>query len=106
MGEGAERLDWRALAQPMQTVVFYMGAAQLPRIVARLIGQGAPADRPALIIERATLADQRTLAGPLERIAALAREAGIGAPALLIVGEVAAQIYRPGTARLTGAEGA
>ena len=42
MGEGAETLDWRALAAPLQTVVFYMGVAQLPRIVERLRAHGAP----------------------------------------------------------------
>jgi uroporphyrin-III C-methyltransferase / precorrin-2 dehydrogenase / sirohydrochlorin ferrochelatase len=91
MGEGAEGLDWRALAAPAQTVVFYMGISQLARIVAHLIAQGAPAERPAAIIERATLPEQRVLAGCLHDIAARAQQAGIEAPALLIVGDTAAR---------------
>jgi len=91
MGEGAEALDWRALAAPLQTVVFYMGVAQLPRIIERLIAQGAPADRPVAIVEQATLPAERLVVGTLASIAAQAAAAGIGAPALLIVGEVAAQ---------------
>jgi uroporphyrin-III C-methyltransferase/precorrin-2 dehydrogenase/sirohydrochlorin ferrochelatase len=91
MGEGAEALDWRSLAAPAQTVVFYMGIAQLPRIVGHLIAQGAPRERPAAIIERATLPDQRVLGGSLHDIAQRARRAGVTAPALLIVGETAAR---------------
>ncbi|MGA2023281.1 MAG: siroheme synthase CysG [Steroidobacteraceae bacterium] len=89
MGEGAESLDWRSLAAPAQTVVFYMGIAQIPRIVERLHAQGAPLERPVAIIERATLPEQRVVAGTLGDIAARAREAGVSAPALLIVGDVA-----------------
>ena len=89
MGEAAAALDWRALAAPLQTVVFYMGVAQLPQIVARLLQYGAPAGRPVAIVERATLPGQRLIAATLERIAATATAAGIGAPALLIVGDVA-----------------
>jgi uroporphyrin-III C-methyltransferase / precorrin-2 dehydrogenase / sirohydrochlorin ferrochelatase len=91
MGEGAEGLDWRSLAAPGQTVVFYMGIAQLPRIVGNLLAQGAPSERPAAIIERATFPEQRVLAGCLHDIAQRAQHAGIEAPALLIVGEVAAR---------------
>jgi uroporphyrin-III C-methyltransferase/precorrin-2 dehydrogenase/sirohydrochlorin ferrochelatase len=91
MGEGAEGLDWRSLAAPGQTVVFYMGIAQLPRIVGNLLAQGAPRERPAAIIERATLPEQRVLAGSLHDIAQRAQQTGIAAPALLIVGEVAAR---------------
>jgi uroporphyrin-III C-methyltransferase/precorrin-2 dehydrogenase/sirohydrochlorin ferrochelatase len=91
MGEAAERLDWTALAAPLQTVVFYMGVAQLPRIVRNLIARGAPASRPALIIERATLPEQRVLSGTLLDIAQRAQDAAIQAPALLIVGDVAAR---------------
>ncbi len=89
MGEAAAALDWRALAAPLHTVVFYMGAAQLPQIVARLLEQGAPAGRSVAIVEHATLPGQRVLAGTLDTIAATAAAAALGAPALLIVGEVA-----------------
>ncbi len=61
MGEAAAALDWRALAAPLQTVVFYMGAAQLPQIVARLVEQGAPPARPVAVIEQATLPGQRVI---------------------------------------------
>jgi uroporphyrin-III C-methyltransferase/precorrin-2 dehydrogenase/sirohydrochlorin ferrochelatase len=91
MGEGAEALDWRALAAPLQTVVFYMGVAQLGRIVGHLIAHGAPASRPVAIVEQATLPSERLLVGTLATITDEASAAGIGAPALLIVGEVAAQ---------------
>ena len=83
-------LDWRALAGSRQTVVFYMGVSHLDGIVAKLRDAGAGADRPAAIVERATLPEQRTVRGTLETIAALAREAEIKAPALLIVGDVTA----------------
>ena len=89
MGEAAAALDWRALAAPLQTVVFYMGAAQLPQIVARLVVHGAPLERRAAIVEQATLPGQRVLAGTLGGIAAMAAAAAVGAPALLIVGDVA-----------------
>ncbi len=91
MGEAAESLDWTALAAPLQTVVFYMGVAQLPRIVRNLLARGAPGTRPALIIERATLPEQRSVGGTLLDIVQGAEAAGIQAPALLIVGEVAAR---------------
>lgn len=91
MGEGAEALDWRALAAPLQTVVFYMGVAQLERIVEHLIAHGAPESRPVAIVEQATLPTERLLLGTLATIATQASAAHIGAPALLIVGEVAAQ---------------
>jgi uroporphyrin-III C-methyltransferase/precorrin-2 dehydrogenase/sirohydrochlorin ferrochelatase len=88
-GEGAAGLDWRSLAAPLQTVVFYMGVAQLPRIVELLRAHGAPAERPAAIVERATLPGQRVIAGCLRDINEQAQRAQVLAPALLIVGEVA-----------------
>ena len=89
MGEAAAALDWRALAAPLQTVVFYMGVAQLPHIVERLLRHGAPSSRYAAIIEHATLPDQRVVAGTLAHIVPRAVAAAVGAPALLIVGDVA-----------------
>ncbi|HMD58182.1 MAG TPA: siroheme synthase CysG, partial [Steroidobacteraceae bacterium] len=88
MGEAAEQLDWRALAAPLQTVIFYMGVAQLPRIVARLTEHGAPLQRSVALIENATLPQQRTVRATLATLEAQAREAKVKAPALLIVGDV------------------
>jgi len=85
-----DSLDWRSLARSHQTVVFYMGVAQLPGIVARLRAAGASPDRPVAIVEQATLPQQRVLRAPLAGIAALAAREQVAAPALLIVGEVAA----------------
>lgn len=87
-GEGAESLDWRALAAAGHTVVFYMGISQLPRIVEHLMAEGAPAARPVAIIERATLPGQRVLRGTLADIVERAAAWGASAPALLVVGEV------------------
>ena len=85
-----DSLDWQALARAKQTVVFYMAVAQLPRIVARLRTAGAAADLPAALIEQASLPDQRVLRADLAHIAELACCEQVAAPALLIVGEVAA----------------
>jgi uroporphyrin-III C-methyltransferase/precorrin-2 dehydrogenase/sirohydrochlorin ferrochelatase len=82
--------DWRFFANPAHTVVFYMGVAQLPGIVARLRAAGAAGDHPVALIEKATLAEQRVLRGALGDIAALAGAQQVEPPALLITGAVAA----------------
>ena len=84
----AGALDWRALAGPRQTAVFYMAVAQLPGLVQRLLEAGAPAQRPAALVAQATLPMQRIVRGNLCDIAQLALAAQVGAPALLIVGDV------------------
>ena len=83
-------LDWRALARPAHTVVFYMGLARLEAIVARLLEHGADPARPAAIVSRGTTPEQRVLGAPLSGIAARAAGAQLAAPAILVVGEVAA----------------
>lgn len=87
---GGEEPDWSALARPGQTVVFYMGVAQLAHITGRLRAAGAPASRPVALIERATLPGERQLHGTLADIGPRANDAAITPPALLIVGDVAA----------------
>ena len=84
-----DTLDWRSLGLPHHTVVFYMGVAQMPRIVARLIEAGASFDHPAALIERGSMADQRVFRGTLGTIVELSRTHDVQPPALLIVGEVA-----------------
>jgi uroporphyrin-III C-methyltransferase/precorrin-2 dehydrogenase/sirohydrochlorin ferrochelatase len=86
--DGELDLDWRQLAQPRQTVVFYMGLQQLTLISHSLLMYGAPADLPVAIIENGTVTEQRVIDGTLTTILSLAEAAAIGSPALVIVGEV------------------
>jgi len=81
-------IDWDALASFPGTLVFYMGVRRLPEVVRSLIAAGRPADEPAAVIERGTLADQRVVTGALEEIDRLAAGAGIQPPALAVTGPV------------------
>jgi uroporphyrinogen III methyltransferase / synthase len=83
-------LDWAALAAFPGTLVFYMGLRRLEALAERLIGAGRPSGEPAAVIERGTLPGQRAILGTLGSIAADAARAGVGAPAVTLVGEVAA----------------
>jgi uroporphyrin-III C-methyltransferase / precorrin-2 dehydrogenase / sirohydrochlorin ferrochelatase len=83
-----DTIDWASLARPAQTVVFYMGLAQLDSIFARLREHGTPAERAAAVVEQGTRPTQRVITGTLSDLSAKVREAGVKAPALLIVGEV------------------
>jgi uroporphyrin-III C-methyltransferase/precorrin-2 dehydrogenase/sirohydrochlorin ferrochelatase len=80
--------DWRALAKPGITAVFYMGLARVEHIAARLMQHGAAAVLPAAVISQGTLADQRVITGTLDTIADGAARAGLESPALLVVGDV------------------
>jgi uroporphyrin-III C-methyltransferase/precorrin-2 dehydrogenase/sirohydrochlorin ferrochelatase len=87
--QGAEP-DWRALANPLATAVFYMGHARLAHIVEKLLEHGAPASRPAGIIAQGTTLNQRVVTATLATIRGIASAADLQAPALLIVGDVVA----------------
>jgi uroporphyrin-III C-methyltransferase / precorrin-2 dehydrogenase / sirohydrochlorin ferrochelatase len=82
--------DWRALAKPGTTAVFYMGLARLDHIVAKLLQHGAPGTRPAGLIAQGTTADQRVITGTLSNIREVSAEARLESPALLVVGDVVA----------------
>jgi uroporphyrinogen III methyltransferase/synthase len=83
-------IDWPALAAFPGTLVFYMGVRSLDRIATQLVAGGRPASQPVAVVQRGTFADQRTVGGTLADIAARAAEAGVRAPAITVVGEVAA----------------
>ena len=82
--------DWRALANPAATAVFYMGLARMAHIVARLLEHGAAATRPAAVIAHGTLPSQQVIAATLATIESAASAASLESPALLVVGEVVA----------------
>jgi uroporphyrin-III C-methyltransferase len=88
--DGAADLDWPALARPNQTVVVYMGVAELETICRQLIAHGLPASTPAAVVRCATLPSQSEVSGTLATLPSIAHEAGMLAPALIVVGRVVA----------------
>jgi len=70
------------------TLCFYMGAARLPKVIQSLLQLGRAPDTPAAIIEWGTYARQRVAEATLETLEAVAAEAGIAAPAMIVVGDV------------------
>ncbi len=83
-------LDWAALAAFPGTLVLYMGVRTLPAVAARLIEHGRPPTEPAAVIERGTLPGQRVVRAALAEIAERAQLEEIRAPAVTVVGPVAA----------------
>ncbi len=78
--------DWRSLARPGQTRVFYMGIQRLPQIAEQLIAHGLSPTTPAAVIRDGTRASQTVQACGLRRLAATAPAYG-PQPGLLIIGE-------------------
>jgi uroporphyrinogen III methyltransferase/synthase len=89
-GHTERDLDWAALASFPGTLVFYMGVRALPGIAERLQAAGRPGDEPVAIVERGTMPGQRTLLATLADVAERAAAEGIRAPAVTLVGPVAA----------------
>ena len=88
MQDGSMDLNWPALAQPRQTVVFYMGLHGVDILCRDLIAHGLPAATPAALIQQGTTPQQRVLAGDLATLPALVRTSDVKAPTLIIIGEV------------------
>jgi uroporphyrin-III C-methyltransferase len=84
---GGDRLDWSALAR-IDTLVVLMGLARLPEVAALLQSHGRAADTPAAVIANGSRPDERVVVGTLADIAVRAAEAGLRAPATIVIGEV------------------
>jgi uroporphyrinogen III methyltransferase/synthase len=82
-------IDWSKLATGVDTLVFLMGVGRLAEIAQRLIEHGRSRRTPVAVVEWGTLPRQRTVTGTLATIADDVAGAGIGAPAVTVVGEVA-----------------
>ncbi|MDP9011160.1 MAG: siroheme synthase CysG [Pseudomonadota bacterium] len=89
-GRNGTEPDWRGLALPGATAVFYMGLARLDHIVGKLLEHGAGAARPAAIVAQGTLPDQDVIVATLGTLLEAASAAALESPALLVVGDVVA----------------
>jgi uroporphyrinogen III methyltransferase/synthase len=71
--------------------VIYMGVKRLEAIVAELIAAGRDGAEPAAVVERGTSPRQRTVSAALAELPGQVLETGIGPPAIVVIGPVAAR---------------
>ena len=88
--KGQTGTDWAALARTGGTLVALMGWATLPGIVETLVANGMPQGTPVALVQWGTWTRQRTVSGSLDDIVERGEAAGISAPVIAVIGEVAA----------------
>ncbi len=86
--DGNVDLNWPALADPRQTLVFYMGVGTAEIVCRELIAHGLPGDTPAAMIEQGTTEHQRVITADLQNLPTRLAGAQVRSPALMIVGQV------------------
>jgi uroporphyrin-III C-methyltransferase len=89
-GDPRSTLDWGAIARSGTTIVVLMGVATLGAIAEALVAEGRSPQTPAAVVADAGLPSMRTVRAPLGEIDATARSEGLGAPAVVVIGDVAA----------------
>ena len=83
-------LDWRGLADPDTTLVFYMALMNLDEVRTRLLAADLPGSTPSVLVESGTTRRQRAISTTLEELVHAARKHRVGTPAVVIIGRVAA----------------
>jgi len=86
--DGSVDLNWKALAHPNQTVVFYMGLHGAPTLCKEMVAHGLPASTPVALVEQGTTPQQRVLTATLGTLLDVIKNEDIKPPTLIIVGEV------------------
>lgn len=86
--DGSVNLNWPQLAQPHQTLVFYMGLVGLPVIVAQLTAHGVSPQMPVALVQQGTTHMQKVYVGTLASIQDAVAADPPQPPTLIIVGEV------------------
>lgn len=81
-------LYWPAIAGLGTTLVFLMGMKHLSTIVENLMRHGMRTTTPVAIVHQGTTPLQQTLIGTLSDIVPIVEHAHIGAPSVIVVGDV------------------
>jgi len=87
-GDEGSAVDWRALGSSPATLVFLMATEHLQVIADTLVRHGRNPQTPVSVISDGTLPSQRTINARLDTVARDVAQAGLGPPAVVVVGEV------------------
>lgn len=89
-------IHWEDYGKLGATLCLYMGMKNLETITRRLQAGGLPPETPALVVQSATTGEHRQLLATVATIALDSEHAGFGAPAIVVIGAVAALADRLG----------
>lgn len=79
--------DIALAAQSSATVVILMGMKKLPEIT-RLFTKADKANTPVMIIQNGSMPNEQMVLGTIDTIEAEVEKEGLGAPAIIVIGEV------------------
>jgi uroporphyrinogen III methyltransferase/synthase len=88
----ASSVPWEDLAAAARrggTIVILMATARMRATFERIRAAGLPAETPAVAVQWATTAAQKTVSATVATLAEESARAGLGAPAVIVVGECA-----------------
>jgi uroporphyrin-III C-methyltransferase/precorrin-2 dehydrogenase/sirohydrochlorin ferrochelatase len=86
--DGSVNLNWKALAHPNQTTVFYMGLHGVGIVSEELIKHGLPQSTPVALVQQGTTQNQRVVITDLKNLEETVKTEQIKPPTIIIVGEV------------------
>ena len=90
-GHGAEGglpgHDWVALTKSGGTLAIYMGGETLPGLAAHFIEAGMEPAMPAILIENASLLEERHIAATIATLPGMHAARGASGPVLILIGE-------------------
>lgn len=86
-----DNLDWKSLADPRTTTIYYMAGRTAGAIQERLVEAGLERDMPVAIISGIARANERRWSGTLKQLSAAMTEIGVDEPVLIGIGQVFGQ---------------
>lgn len=92
VGEGERSNGWARAAASADTAVIYMGVGQADAIAKTLLAQGMSGDTPVVVVENASSPELRQSSLTLRDLPRVA-ELGVGGPAVILLGEVYAEMH-------------
>jgi len=91
LGDLPADLDWRTLAEPRTTTIFYMGGRTAGQIRARLLAAGMDGKTPAVVMSAVTRSNENRWIGTLNGLAEAVEDIGVDNPILIGVGQAFSQ---------------
>ncbi|MBB6450104.1 uroporphyrinogen III methyltransferase/synthase [Geomicrobium halophilum] len=86
--DGKPDVNWKSLAESVDSILFYMGVKQIRTITSELVRYGKDKNTPVLVIQWGTYSRQRSIEGTLSTISKKMDNQKMANPAMILVGDV------------------